>query len=131
LKQKGCINCHSECNEESLFLLTEGSFTALRFVPLRHSYSEASQDDNRILFLSILNFLSNLLPLWQLLLKKSDTMLGVFAEQSLTARSWYQVDSAAMEKIFADMIDAVNLRRVSPRDALRDAEAKASLLMRR
>jgi hypothetical protein len=58
-------------------------------------------------------------------------MLGVFAEQSLTARSWYQVDSAAMEKIFADMIDAVNLRRVSPRDALRDAEAKASLLMRR
>lgn len=64
-------------------------------------------------------------------LQKSDTMLGVFAEQSLTARSWYQVDSSGMEKIFADMIDAVNLRRVSPRDALRDAEAKASLLMRR
>lgn len=64
-------------------------------------------------------------------LQKGDTRLGVFAEQSLTARSWYQVDSSAMEKIFADMIDAVNLRRVSPRDALRDGEAKASLLMRR
>jgi multiple sugar transport system substrate-binding protein len=63
--------------------------------------------------------------------QQNDPLLGVFAQQALTARSWYQVDSSAIEKIFADMIDAVNLKRVSPRDALRDAETKASLLMRR
>lgn len=39
-----------------------------------------------------------------------DLDIGVFAEQVLTAKSWYKgTDSNAMEKIFADMIDAVVL----------------------
>jgi multiple sugar transport system substrate-binding protein len=37
----------------------------------------------------------------------NDNDIGVFAGQLLTAKSWYQgADSAAMEKIFADLIDA-------------------------
>ncbi|MFH1582821.1 MAG: extracellular solute-binding protein [Candidatus Falkowbacteria bacterium] len=39
-----------------------------------------------------------------------DLDIGVFAEQVLTAKSWYKgADSNAMEKIFADMIDSVIL----------------------
>ena len=63
--------------------------------------------------------------------QKSDPDLGVFAEQALTARSWFQIDNAAIEKIFADMIDAVNLGRLSVKDALRDAESKVTVLMSR
>jgi multiple sugar transport system substrate-binding protein len=61
--------------------------------------------------------------------QKSDPDLGVFAEQALTARSWFQIDNAAIETIFADMIDAVNLGRSSVKDALRDAEEKVTVLM--
>ena len=39
-----------------------------------------------------------------------DLDIGVFAQQVLTAKSWYKgADSNAMEKIFAEMIDAVVL----------------------
>lgn len=39
-----------------------------------------------------------------------DNDIGIFADQVLTAKSWYKgSDSSAMEKIFADMIDAVVL----------------------
>lgn len=63
--------------------------------------------------------------------QKSDPDLGVFAEQALTARSWFQVDDKAIETIFADMIDNVNLGRQTVRDALREAEDKVSVLMSR
>lgn len=60
-----------------------------------------------------------------------DPEYGIFAEQSLSASSWYQADNKAIETIFADMIDDVNFNRVdSIRKALVNAEAKASLLMR-
>ena len=61
--------------------------------------------------------------------QKSDPDLGVFAEQALTARSWFQIDNVAIETIFADMIDNVNLGRQSIGDALRAAEDKVSVLM--
>jgi multiple sugar transport system substrate-binding protein len=61
--------------------------------------------------------------------QKTDPDLGVFAEQALTARSWFQVDNQAIETIFADMIDNVNLGRQSIQDALRQAEDKVSVLM--
>ena len=62
-------------------------------------------------------------------LEKNDPDLGVFAEQALTARSWFQVDNSAIETIFADMIDDVNFGRASIRDALQSAENKVSVLM--
>jgi multiple sugar transport system substrate-binding protein len=64
-------------------------------------------------------------------LQRTEADLGVFAEQALTARSWFQADAATIETIFADMIDAINLGRQSLRDALREAEAKVSVLMSR
>lgn len=61
--------------------------------------------------------------------QKNDPDLGVFAEQALTARSWFQADDAAIETIFADMIDNVNLGRQSVGDALKQAEDKVTVLM--
>ena len=63
--------------------------------------------------------------------QKTDPDTGVFATQSLTARSWYQVDPAAIEKIFADMIESVVYRRALPVEALRSAEERVTVLMRR
>ncbi|MEK7616404.1 MAG: extracellular solute-binding protein [Patescibacteria group bacterium] len=57
--------------------------------------------------------------------------LGVFAVQSLSARSWYQVDNIAIETIFAKMIDNVNFNRFSVPDALREAESQVNVIMNR
>jgi multiple sugar transport system substrate-binding protein len=57
------------------------------------------------------------------------TEFGVFADQSLSAFSWYQIDNRAIETIFADMIDDINFNRASIREALSNAETKVTLLM--
>jgi ABC-type glycerol-3-phosphate transport system substrate-binding protein len=62
-------------------------------------------------------------------LQQQDDTLGVFAAQALTAKSWYQVDSKAIETIFAEMIDNVNFHRQNVRDAIQSAESKVSVLM--
>jgi len=63
--------------------------------------------------------------------QKNDPDIGPFASQALSARSWYQVDSSAIETIFADMIDDVNFGRASIRQAVQTAENKVSILMNR
>ncbi len=60
---------------------------------------------------------------------RNDIDIGVFAVQALTAKSWYQIDSRAVETIFADMIDDVNFGRENTRDALRFAENQVNLLI--
>ena len=62
-------------------------------------------------------------------LQRNDPQLGVFAVQVLSAKSWFQIDSNAIDNIFADMIDDVNLGRASVRAALRAAESKINVLM--
>lgn len=64
-------------------------------------------------------------------LQKNDLDLGVFALQALTAKSWYQVDNTAIEKIFADMIEDVNLKRKSVREAIKTAEDRVTILMQK
>lgn len=64
-------------------------------------------------------------------LQKNDLRLGIFANQVLTAKSWYQADNSAIESIFAEMIDDVNLGRLSAREALENAEAEVNVLMAR
>ncbi|OGN35359.1 MAG: hypothetical protein A3G02_01900 [Candidatus Yanofskybacteria bacterium RIFCSPLOWO2_12_FULL_44_13b] len=64
-------------------------------------------------------------------LQRSDDDVGVFAVQSLTAKSWYQVDNVAIEKIFADMIEDIYYRRSSIKEALRNAETKVNVLMQK
>ncbi len=61
--------------------------------------------------------------------QKTDPDLGVFADQALTAQSWFQADAGAIETIFAEMIDSVNFGRSSAREALRNAEARVSVLI--
>jgi maltose-binding protein MalE len=59
----------------------------------------------------------------------SDPIMGVFARQALTARSWPQIDNVRVEEIFSSMIDSVITGRVSPADALREAENRVSAIM--
>ncbi len=61
--------------------------------------------------------------------QRNDPALGVFAVQALSAKSWYQVDNNAVDQIFADMIDEVNLKKSTVRNALRSAESKITTLM--
>ena len=63
--------------------------------------------------------------------QKNDLDLGVFANQALSAVSWYQVDALAVENIMADMIEDVNFGRRSISEALRTAENKINVLMQR
>jgi len=65
------------------------------------------------------------LILWQ----KSDSDLGVFAEQSLTSRSWYQKDSSAIETILADMVESVVLGNATISEAINKAAKQTTLLM--
>lgn len=63
--------------------------------------------------------------------QKTDLDLGVFANQALSAKNWYQIDSGEIERIFADMIDDVNFGRKSITEALRSAQSKVTVLMQR
>lgn len=63
---------------------------------------------------------------WQ----KSDLELGVFAEQSLTARSWYQINSNDIETILADAIKSVVLGNASVSKAIETAADQVTLLMK-
>ena len=65
---------------------------------------------------------------WQ---KKDNLDLAVFADQSLTARSWYQIDSAAIEKIFNDAIESVVLGSATYDDAIENMTNQITLLMKK
>ncbi|OGE77770.1 MAG: hypothetical protein A2751_01805 [Candidatus Doudnabacteria bacterium RIFCSPHIGHO2_01_FULL_46_14] len=60
----------------------------------------------------------------------SDPEIGVFAENALSAKSFYKPDSDAVENIFAQMINDVSLRNVSVEDAIRAGAQKVDLLVR-
>lgn len=60
----------------------------------------------------------------------SDEQIGVFAENALSAKSFHKSDSDAVENIFAQMIDDVTLRNISPQEAVSAAAQKIELLMR-
>ena len=61
----------------------------------------------------------------------TDPDLGIFARQALTARSWPQVDSAATETIFSQMIESIITGKLSADRALSEAEDKVTQLMER
>jgi len=60
----------------------------------------------------------------------ADPVLGVFATQALTAKSWYKTNSSAIEAVLADMIDDVILRAAAPANAIRDAAQQVTQLMK-
>ncbi len=62
---------------------------------------------------------------WQ----KSNSDLTVFANQSLSARSWYQIDNQAIEKIFANMVESVVLGEEIIKGAINKAANQVSVLL--
>lgn len=76
--------------------------------------------------------LANRPPALRSLIQKysNDPNLGVFARQSLTARSWFQPDSEQVKKIFSEMIEAVLNSRLSTQRALEEAENKINNLIK-
>ena len=63
---------------------------------------------------------------WQ----KDDLELGVFAKQSLTARSWYQINSSPIETILANAIESVVLGRAAVSQAIGTAIDQVNNLMK-
>lgn len=63
--------------------------------------------------------------------QKSDPIMGTFAVQNITAKSWYQVDPEAVEAIFLNMIDEVNKGRSTVREAIKSAGVRVTQLMQK
>jgi len=57
--------------------------------------------------------------------------LGVFASSILSAANWYRVDPDKINDIFKNMINSVVLENVKPADAISDAAARVTSLMRK
>ncbi|MFH1508556.1 MAG: extracellular solute-binding protein [bacterium] len=62
--------------------------------------------------------------------QKDDAFLGAFAKQTLSAKSWYQIDPESIEVIFKEMIDSVVLAEKEPDQAINDAATQVTVLMR-
>ena len=62
--------------------------------------------------------------------QKKDADLGVFADQALYAKSWWEKDNLAIEGIFADMIEGVNTGKITAESSLRQAAAQINLILR-
>jgi ABC-type glycerol-3-phosphate transport system substrate-binding protein len=61
----------------------------------------------------------------------TDPEIGMFAENALSARSFYKPSSDAVESIFVQMINDVVLRNISPAEAIGAAVQKVNLLLRK
>ncbi|MDD5590284.1 MAG: hypothetical protein PHQ47_03910, partial [Candidatus Portnoybacteria bacterium] len=64
---------------------------------------------------------------WQ----QSDLDVGVFAKQSLIAKSWYQADNLAIERILSEAIEGVIYGQSSAGDAIDKAASQVTLLMQK
>jgi multiple sugar transport system substrate-binding protein len=63
--------------------------------------------------------------------QQSSVELGVYARQSLTARSWYQVNNLDISAIFDEMIDSVNNGQNFAEQALTQAAGQVTVLMQK
>lgn len=61
--------------------------------------------------------------------QRQDKELGIFAQQSLSAYSWHQPDSAAVDKIFEDMIEST-VAGTPAQNAINSAANKVDLLVK-
>lgn len=61
---------------------------------------------------------------------QNDPLMGVFAQQALTAKSWAQPDSNAVEEIFNEMIDEVASGKFAVFEALRNASSRIRVLIK-
>ena len=61
--------------------------------------------------------------------QKNDLIMGVFAQQALTAKSWRQVDNNAIDEILRNMISAVNNNTMEIGEAVNTAEERINALV--
>jgi ABC-type glycerol-3-phosphate transport system substrate-binding protein len=62
--------------------------------------------------------------------QKDQPILGVFAEQALTAKTWIQLEDNATEEIFSNMIDEVISGKSNPYEAITTAESRFDNLIK-
>jgi multiple sugar transport system substrate-binding protein len=62
-------------------------------------------------------------------LQKQDAKIGVFASGNLIAKSWFQADPEAIEAIFYEMINEVNIGKATVREAIKAAATRVTQLM--
>lgn len=67
------------------------------------------------------------LILWQ----QKDPDLKHFANQILSARSWYQGDSSTVESIMKDMLESTVVGELLPQEALEDAAARITVIIQK
>ena len=60
--------------------------------------------------------------------QKDEPMIGVFAEQNLIDKSWYEIDPDDTETVFLNMIDEINKGQATTTDAIKAAVAKINQL---
>lgn len=81
-----------------------------------------SEPQNAILYLSTMNYPASQKPI--LATQQSDEKLGIFANQALTADSWFQLDSAIIKEAMVNMIDQRVLSEQSADVSLRKAASE-------
>lgn len=62
--------------------------------------------------------------------QKGQPVLGVFAEQALTAKTWVQLEDSATEEIFSNMIDEVISGKSNAYEAITTAESRFNNLIK-
>ena len=66
-----------------------------------------------------------------ILYQQQETKLRHFANQIISARSWYQGDSFAVEAVLADMINSALVGERTSQEALEDAAARITLIIQK
>lgn len=61
----------------------------------------------------------------------NDATFGIFVRQALTAKSWPQIDSTAVDRIFTQMLDLINAGRLPAATATEQAETQLTALIQR
>lgn len=61
--------------------------------------------------------------------QKGDPKIGIFAQENLIAKSWYQIDSDAIEALFVQAIEKVNRGEFSTKEALDFVASNVNMMM--
>ncbi len=61
--------------------------------------------------------------------QKTDVKLGAFARGNLIAKSWWRNEAVAVDAIFADMIDSVNIGKLTVDDAIELTQQRTQQLL--
>ncbi len=63
--------------------------------------------------------------------QKTDPFLGPFVYENLIAKNWYQAEAEAMEGIWAELINQINLGEITSQEAVKTADTRMSQLLKK